>query len=84
MDAATNPNDRTLMPAERAKGPYAHLTLEQLRALEHITLEERIEELRARGHIVPAYDGPPPKQRFKPVDPPVPPGGLERFLKERG
>ena len=71
-------------PAERVKSPYAHLTLDQLRALEHITDEERLDELRARGIIVPAYDGPPPPHPFKPVEPPVPPGGLERFLKERG
>ena len=71
-------------PAERAKRPYAHLTLDQLRDLEHITSEEWFGELRARGIILPAYDGPPPPHPFKPVDPPVPPGGLERFLKERG
>ena len=70
-------------PAERVKSPYANLTLDQLRTLEHITTAERIEELCARGIIVPAYDGPPPHP-FKPVEPPVPPGGLERFLKERG
>ena len=74
-----------LMPtAERVKRPYAHLTLEQLRELEHITSAEWFGELRARGIIVPAYDGPPPPHPFKPVEPPVPPGGLERFLKERG
>ena len=70
-------------PADRAKSPYAHLTLEQLRTLEHITLEERLEELRARGLI-----GGKPKGvgvlNIKPVYPPVPPGALERFLKERG
>lgn len=70
-------------PAERAKGPYAHLTLDQLRTLENITSEEWFEELRARGLI----QGKPKGAgvlNIKPVYPPVPPGGLERFLKERG
>ena len=70
-------------PAERAKGPYAHLTLDQLRTLENITSEEWFEELRARGLI----QGKPKGAgvlNIKPVHPPVPPGGLERFLKERG
>lgn len=70
-------------PAERAKSPYAHLTLDQLRTLEHLTAEQWFDELRARGHLLPAYDGPRPQQQFKPIYPPVPPGGLERFLKER-
>ena len=71
-------------PAERSASPYTHLTLDQLRTLEQLTAEQWFEELRARGHILPAYDGPRPPQRFKPIYPPVPPGGLERFLKERG
>lgn len=70
-------------PAERVKSPYAHLTLDQLRTLEHITDEERLDELRARGLIGGNPKGVGPLN-IKPVYPPVPPGALERFLKERG
>ena len=62
--------------------PYARLTVDELRDVEGLTNAEWFEELRARGILVPAYDGPP--QPFAPVNPPVPPGALERFLKERG
>ena len=61
--------------------PYQHLTVDELR---EVALPERLEELRARGLIQPAWDGPPPAEPFKSVSPPVPPGALERFLKERG
>ncbi len=74
-------------PAKQQKPrPHAHLTVEELRRHEHITDEEWFDELRARGILVPAYDGPPknggaPFQKLKGT---LPPGALERFLKERG
>ena len=43
------------------------------------TIEERMEELRSRGILVPAKN---PKQPLKPTA--HVPGALERFLKERG
>ena len=66
--------------------PYAHLTVDELRTIEHLTDEEWFDELHARGILVPAYDGPPknggaPFQKLKGT---LPPGALERFLKERG
>jgi hypothetical protein len=61
--------------------PYAHLTVDELRKVEHLTDEEWFDELRARGILVPAYDGPPQPWPTKPL---LPPGALERFLKERG
>ena len=67
-------------PAERAKRPYAHLTLEQLRELEHITSEEWFEELRARDIIKGKPKG-VGVLNIKPVG--RVPGALDRFLKER-
>lgn len=70
-------------PADHSQNPYAHLTLDQLRTLEHLTAEQWFEELRARGIL----QGKPKGAgvlNIKPVYPPVPPGALERFLKERG
>ena len=67
-------------PAERAKRPYAHLTLEQLRELEHITSAEWFGELRARGIIRGKPKG-VGVLNIKPVG--RVPGALERFLKER-
>ena len=67
--------------------PHAHLTVDELRVHEHVTDAEWFDELRARGILVPAYDGPPkndgslPFQKLKGT---LPPGALERFLKERG
>ena len=66
--------------AECTKRPYAHLTLEQLRALEHITSEEWFEELRARGIIRGKPKG-VGVLNIKPVG--RVPGALDRFLKER-
>ena len=65
---------------ERVKRPYAHLTLEQLRALEHITSSEWFEELRARGIIRGKPKG-VGVLNIKPVG--RVPGALDRFLKER-
>ncbi len=67
-------------PAERAKSPYAHLTLDQLRTLEHLTAEQWFDELRARGIL----QGKPKGVgvlNIKPVG--RVPGALDRFLKER-
>ena len=61
--------------------PYAHLTVDELRKVETLTDEEWFDELRARGILVRAYDGPPQPWPTKPL---LPPGALERFLKERG
>ena len=61
--------------------PYAHLNVDELRKVEDLTDEEWFDELRARGILVPAYDGPP---KPWPPEPVLPPGALERFLKERG
>ena len=69
--------------------PYAHLTVDELRKVETLTDAEWFDELRARGILVPAYDGPPLEgsqrtlalQRLQGT---LPPGALERFLKERG
>lgn len=65
--------------------PYAHLTVDELRKVEELTDEEWFDELRARGILVPAHDGPPengaaPFERLRRT---LPPGALERFLKER-
>ena len=62
--------------------PYERLTVDELREVEGLTDEEWFAELRARGVISGGGKGPP--YHFTPVSPPVPPGGLERFLKERG
>lgn len=70
--------------AAQQQRPYQHLTVDELREVEELTTEERFDELRARGVLQPAWDGPPPAEPFKPVSPPVPPGALERFLKQRG
>ena len=71
---------------ENKARPYAHLTVDELRRVENLTDEEWFDELRARGILVPAYDGLPqddgaPFQRLRGT---LPPGALERFLKERG
>ena len=84
MDSEKSPDARKAIdqtPPEKPR-PYRHLTVDELREVEPLTDAEWFEELRARGILVPAYDGPP--QPFAPVNPPVPPGALERFLKERG
>ncbi len=60
--------------------PYAHLTVDELRKVEDLTDEEWFDELRARGILVPAYDGPP--EPLRPIA--HRPGALERFLKDRG
>ena len=60
--------------------PYAHLTVDELRKVEDLTDEEWFDELRARGILVPAYDGPP--EPLRPIA--RRPGALARFLKERG
>ncbi len=73
--------ERDTKSAARSTRPYQHLTLDELR---DVDLPDRLEELRARGILQPAWDGPPPAEPFKPVSPPVPPGALKRFLKERG
>ena len=64
--------------------PYAHVASADLKNVPGITQEEVLDELRARGILVKAWDGPPPLKPRQPVSPPVPPGALERFLKERG
>ena len=61
--------------------PHQHLTVDELRRHEHITDEEWFEELRARGIIVRAYDG--PEKPFRPMNL-LPLDALERFLEERG
>ena len=65
--------------------PYAHLTVDELRKVEELTDEEWFDELRARGILVPAYDGPPKNDGvpFQQLRGTLPPGALERFLKER-
>ncbi len=76
--------EKDVMAAAQRQRPYQHLTVDELREVEELTIEERLDELRARGILQPAWDGPPPAEPFKPVSPPVPTGALERFLKERG
>ena len=62
--------------------PHQHLSVEELRRHEHITDEEWFEELQARGILVPASDNPGPRKPLRPIA--YRPGGLARFLKERG
>ena len=71
----TNAEDKEPKPR-----PYAHLDIDELRKVKHLTDEEWFDELRARGILVPAYDGPP--EPFRPIA--RRPGALARFLKERG
>ena len=61
--------------------PYAHLTVDELRKVEDLTDEEWFDELEARGIITPPKD---PTAKIMPPKRPLPPGALERFLKERG
>lgn len=69
-------------PAKQQKPrPHAHLTVEELRRHEHITDEEWFDELEARGIITPAVANARPLSALKGT---LPPGALERFLKERG
>ena len=66
--------------------PHSHLSVDELRKVEGLTDEEWWDELRARGILVPAYDGPPQDDGapFASLRGTLPPGALERFLKERG
>ena len=59
--------------------PHQHLTVDEMRQHEHITDEEWFDELRARGILVRAYDG--PAKPFRPIV--HRPGALARFLKEQ-
>lgn len=59
--------------------PYEHLTVDELRKVEHLTDEEWFDELEARGIITPAKDD---AQPLRPIS--HRPGALARFLKERG
>ena len=68
------------MENEKAR-PYAHLSVDELREVEGLTDEEWWEELEARGIITPAVVDAPP---FAALRGTLPPGALERFLKERG
>ena len=61
--------------------PYAHLTVDELRKVEELTDEEWFDELEARGIITPAVENAAPLSSLKGT---LPPGALERFLKERG
>ena len=61
--------------------PHAHLSVEELRRHEHITDEEWFAELEARGIITPAVPNARPLRSLQGT---LPPGALERFLKERG
>ena len=76
--------EKDVIAAAQQQRPHQHLTVDELREVEELTIEERLDELRARGILQPAWNGPPPTEPFKPVSPPVPPGALERFLKQRG
>ena len=67
-------------PVPENPRPYRHLTVDELRQVPDLSDDEWIDELRARGVIVPAYDGPP--EELKPIA--YLPGAVERFLKERG
>ncbi len=66
--------------------PYAHLTVDELRKVETLTDAEWFDELRARGILVRSYDGPAANRGvpFEQLRGTLPPGALERFLKERG
>ena len=66
-------------PNQQKPRPHAHLTVDELRAHEHVTDEEWFDELRARGILVPACD---PDEPLRPIA--HRPGALARFLKERG
>ena len=71
----------------KRRASYAHLTVDELREVKGLTDGEWWEEFEARGVLVPAYDGPaqddgaPPFALLRGT---LPPGALERFLKERG
>ena len=67
-------------PVPENPRPYGHLTVDELRQVPDLSDDEWIDELRVRGVIVPAYDGPP--EELKPIA--YLPGAVERFLKERG
>ena len=74
------------MPDEPASNgpnprPHRHLPVDELRRHAHITDAEWFQELEARGIMVRACDG--PEQPIRPINL-LPPGALERFLKERG
>ena len=70
----TNAEDKEPKPR-----PYAHLDVDELRKVKHLTDEEWFDELRARGILVPALDQEAP---LRPIA--HRPGALARFLKERG
>ncbi|MDE2785787.1 MAG: hypothetical protein OXL37_03915 [Chloroflexota bacterium] len=72
---------RDVIAAAAKPRPYAHVSAAELRNVEGITHREILEELRARGLVSKACDGPPPPKLIQPVA--HIPGGLERFLKER-
>ena len=72
----TNAKDKEPKPR-----PYAHLDVDELRKVKHLTDEEWFDELRARGVITPAVDSAAPLQALQGR---LRPGALERFLKERG
>ena len=72
---------RDVIAAAAKSRPFAHVPAAELRNVEGITHQEILEELRTRGLVSKAWDGPPPPKLIQPVA--HIPGGLERFLKER-
>lgn len=72
--------ERDAIAAAQNPRPYAHLTTDELRDVEELTTEERLDELRARG-ILRGGGKKPGQLSVKPVA--RVPGALEHFLKER-
>ena len=71
--------DRQDAPLQENPRQHKHLTIDELRAHEHITEEEWFSELRARGVLVGGNKPWHPPQSVERIH-----GALARFLKERG
>ena len=72
--------EKDVIAAAQQQRPYQHLTVDELREVEELTIEEWFDELEARG-VVSRNTKMPGELSVKPVA--RVPGALERFLKER-
>ncbi len=72
--------EKDVIAAAQQQRPYQHLTVDELREVEELTIEEWFDELEARG-VVSRNTKVPGELSVKPVA--RVPGALERFLKER-
>ena len=72
--------EKDVIAAAQQQRPYQHLTVDELREVEELTIEEWFDELEARG-VVGRNTKVPGELSVKPVA--RVPGALERFLKER-